>query len=384
MRILFSSTWGYGHVFPMVPLARAFSEAGHTVCWATNEQACVTVAAAGLDAVPAGLDSHGVAEAEQRLRASIVGLPPQERAAFAFPNMFGEWATPPMVKDLLPLARSWRPDLLVHEAAEHASALVGAVLGVPSVTHAFGGAVPAPFLAEAGQRLAWLWAEHGMEAPPFAGSFTSTYLDICPPELQPISFDHVGARQPLRPVPYTGETLGALPDILQDDDPRPVVYLTLGTVWNHARAIATALDAFADLGTRVLVAVGPKGDPAALGPQPDHVSVERWVCQSEVLPRCTAVVSHAGSGTFLGALSLGLPQVCLPQAADQFRNAAAVVDSGAGLALHPDAATPAAINEAVGRILVEPSFREAALRVAEDIRAMPGPAEVVSVLERLA
>ena len=69
------------------------------------------------------------------------------------------------------------------------------------------------------------------------------------------------------------------------------------------------------------MAVGPQVEPASLGEQPAHVQVEPWVDQAEVLDRCTAVVSHAGSGTFLGALARGLPQLCLPLAADQFRNA---------------------------------------------------------------
>lgn len=64
MRVLFSSTWGYGHVFPMVPLARAFRDAGHDVLWATNEPACGQVAAAGLAVAPAGLGTQGVAEVE--------------------------------------------------------------------------------------------------------------------------------------------------------------------------------------------------------------------------------------------------------------------------------------------------------------------------------
>jgi UDP:flavonoid glycosyltransferase YjiC (YdhE family) len=116
---------------------------------------------------------------------------------------------------------------------------------------------------------------------------------------------------------------------------------------------------------------------------PDHVTVARWVNQADVLPHCAAVVSHGGSGTFLGALGLGLPQLCLPQAADQFRNAAAAVTTGAGLALAPDAATPEAVRDAVRRILLEDGFRGAAAGLADTIQAMPGPAEVVTVLERL-
>jgi hypothetical protein len=74
------------------------------------------------------------------------GVAPGGQAEFIFRRMFEEAFTPPMLADLLPLARSWRPDLLVHENGELASPLVGAILRVPSVTHAFGGAIPASFL----------------------------------------------------------------------------------------------------------------------------------------------------------------------------------------------------------------------------------------------
>jgi len=383
VRILFSSTWGYGHVFPMVPLARAARDAGHEVLWATNEPSCHLVGAAGLEVVAAGLDTEGVEGVKQRLRAGLKGRRPENRAAYAFPHMFGGWATAPMVTDLLPLARDWSPDLLVHEAAELASPLVGAVLDVPSVTHSFGGAVPAAVLAEAGDLLSELWTGHGVEPRPYAGSFTCAYLDICPTSVQTQPLDHIAARQPLRPVPYTGEAAGALPAIVQDTDRTPLVYLTLGTVQNHGPVLSAAVHGLAGLDARVLVAVGPDGDTAALGRQPAHVSVQRWVCQSEVLPRCAVVVSHAGSGTFLGALAHGLPQLCLPQAADQFRNSHAAVETGAGLKLHPDQATPTAVADAVRRLLTEESFRRAALVLAGEIQAMPAPAEVVRLLERL-
>jgi UDP:flavonoid glycosyltransferase YjiC (YdhE family) len=380
MRVLFSSTWGYGHVFPMVPLARAFAEAGHDVLWATSELSCALVAAAGLPAVPAGLDAEGVAAVQRRAAAGTADLRPQDRAAFVFPTMFGEWATPSMVTDLLPLGREWRPDVMVHEQAELASPLVAAVLGVPSLTHSFGGAVPADFVAAAGERLTDLWSRHRVEQPPYAGCFGAPYLDICPEIAQTQSLEHIPRRQPLRPVAYTGEAQTPLPDQFLDD-PRPLVYLTLGTLFNPTQVLAAAVAGLAELAARVLVTVGPNGDPAAMGPQPDHVHVVRWVRQSDVIPRCAAVVSHAGSGTFLAALSHGVPQLCLPQAADQFRNGAAVVASGAGLVLAPADATPAAITRAVGQLLTEPAFRAAALVVAEQISAMPSPDAVVRFIE---
>jgi UDP:flavonoid glycosyltransferase YjiC (YdhE family) len=382
MRVLFSSTSGYGHVFPMVPLAQAFVAAGHHVRWATSKGAADLVAAAGLDVMPAGLSGPALGQAVQRVLGPAAAIPSAERAAFVFPRMFGEGLMPPMVADLLPLARGWRPDLMVHEQGELAGPLVAALLDVPCVTHSFGGAVPAPFVEDAGARLATVWSEHGLDIPPYAGCYSAAYLDICPPEVQSVPMDHIDGVQPLRPVPYTGPESADLPAYLADD-PRPLVYLTLGTVNVHAPVLSAAVSALADLPVRLLVTVGPTGEPDALGVQPENVTVERFVPQTQVLPLCELVVSHAGSGTFLGALSLGLPQLCLPQAADQFRNAAGAIRAGVALVLPPDEATADTIAAAVQRLLVEESFRTAAARMSKTIAAMPAPADVVMVLEGL-
>ncbi len=380
MRILITSTWGLGHVFPVVPLARALVAAGHTVLWATHEPACAAVSAAGLDVRQVGLDSAGVADLGRRLREQSAPLPPPDRAAFAFPSMFGAWATPVMVAGLLPLARGWQPDLVVHDQAELAAPLVAAVLGVASVTHSFGGAVPAAFVRAAAERLAGLWRDHGLAVPELGGCFAAGYVDICPDRVQTQPLDHVGTRLALRPVGYTGEPGPPLPDRHGD---RPLVYLTLGTAFNTPTVLAGALAALAGLDVDVLVTVGPGMDPQAVGPQPDGVRVEQWVCQSEVLQRCDVVVHHGGSGTFLGALGCGLPQLVLPQAADQFRNAEALTAIGAGLALHPDSADTAAVAAAVERVLRDSGFRSAAQALQEDIARMPGPEAVAAQLTAL-
>ena len=381
MRVLLSSTWGHGHVFPMVPLARALLDAGHQVLWATNAPAVPLVSAAGLPAVAVGLDTAGVAQVEARLATEVADVPPAQRAAHAFPSMFGAWATPSMVADLLPVARDFGPDLMVHEQAELGSALVAAVLGVPSVTHAFGGAVPAAFVAAAGDRVGELWAEHDRPLPPYAGSFLTAYLDICPPSVQTQPLDHIPVRLPLRPVPHAAAPTEALREPPGD---APLVYVTLGTVRAHTAALQDAVAGLADLDVRVVVAVGPAGDLAALGAQPPHVTVASWVDQAALLPRCAVVVSHTGSGTFLGALAHGVPQLCLPQAADQFRNAAAAERGGLGLVLTPGEATAPNVADAVCRLIAEDGFRAAAGAVATEIASMPAPSDVVPQLELLA
>ena len=205
MKVLFSSTSGHGHIIPMLQLARAFVDAGHDVRWAAAAQALPLVTVEGVEAVAAG--PSGATEAALRgpVLAHAQTLPGPERPLFVFPRMFGEALTPPMAADLLGLARDWDPDLLVHEHAELAAPLVGAALGVPSVTHSFGTAVPLPILEDTAAHLAPLWREHGLDVPQYAGCFRDGYLDICPPSVQSTPVDHI----PGRPAPEAGDRDGS-------------------------------------------------------------------------------------------------------------------------------------------------------------------------------
>jgi MGT family glycosyltransferase len=208
--------------------------------------------------------------------------------------------------------------------------------------------------------------------PTYAGCCQSGYLDICPPSVQASRLDHLHDVQPLRPVADDVRSSAAAAE--------PLVYVTMGTVQQRPGLLRDVVAGVAALPVDVLVALGPQMDAEALGEQPGHVQVEQWVDQSEVLDRCTAVVSHGGSGTFLGALARGLPQLCLPQAADQFRNAEGGSRAGASLALPPAEVTPASVREAAERLLSDAGLGAAAQQVAAEIGRMPSPDEVVQQL----
>jgi UDP:flavonoid glycosyltransferase YjiC (YdhE family) len=84
-------------------------------------------------------------------------------------------------------------------------------------------------------------------------------------------------------------------------------------------------------------------------------------------------VHHGGSGTTLGALAAGLPQLVLPQGAD----ADALVAAGAGLRLLPDELSADAVTEQARKL---PSCGDAARAHAAEIAAMPSPEEVAREL----
>lgn len=384
MRVLVTTTAGLGHINPMVPLARALARRDHDVVWAAPADGVGHVMRAGFRTVTAGGPGITDPAAARRRYPEVNALTPEQVPEVLFAKLFAAMAAPAMVAGLLPLAREWKPDLVVADAAALAGHLVAADLGVPSVAKGFGPILPERRYQAADAELAPLWRSLSLEPRPYAGSFDHLYLDIYPPALGDGERGHIPRLQWLRPVAYDGALGdGDLP--LPDGRPAsPLVYVTMGTVFSGPEPLAPVLAAVRHLDARVLVTVGPSADPAVLGPQPPHVRVERYVPQTALLPHCDVVVSHGGSGTVLASLALGLPQLCLPQGADQFLNAAAVAGAGAGVGLRPGEATAHAVAGALAALVENPSYREAAGRVAASIAGMPPPEAVAGDLESLA
>ncbi|HUQ64140.1 MAG TPA: glycosyltransferase [Acidimicrobiales bacterium] len=363
----------------MLPLAKAFVDRGDEVAWATAAEAVPTLEREGFKVMVAGPGEGELSAEFARRFPEVQELPPPARPNFMFPRLFGAVRTGPTLADLLPLAQEWKPSLVVRDAAEFAGPIAAAMLGVPSVTHSFGSLLPEVRVAAAGEMVAPLWEAQGLEPRPFGGAYDDLYLDIFPPSLRTEDPAHVGTIQPLRAVTFATAGNEAVPDVVGQDSLLPLVYVTFGTVFNtRVDLIATVVRAVAKLPVRVVVTVGPSNDPAVLGDLPGNVTAARYIPQTALLPHCAAVVSHGGSGTFLAAISHGLPQLCLPQGADQFLNSAACTQSGVGITLEPGSVTSEGVQASVEQLLADPSFRSASERLRTEIEAMPAPDEVAA------
>ena len=186
-------------------------------------------------------------------------------------------------------------------------------------------------------------------------------------------------RVPLRSVAWS-EPSAAAPEWLTDPASGPTAYVTLGTVaFGAVDVLRRSVVETAARCARVLVAVGPEGDVGALGDLPANVHVERYVDQARVLQHVDVAVHHGGSGTTLGCLAAGVPQVITPQGADQFLNAARLVELGLGHAV-PNDAPEGAVGTAVGSLLTDDLQRSGVIAVRDEIAAMPTPARVVENL----
>jgi UDP:flavonoid glycosyltransferase YjiC (YdhE family) len=114
------------------------------------------------------------------------------------------------------------------------------------------------------------------------------------------------------------------------------------------------------------------------------VHLARYLPQTDLLPWCDAVLSHAGSGSVLGAITHALPQVLVPMGADQLDNGDRCAALGLARVLDPVGATPDEIGAAAHEVLTAPSYREAARELRDEALALPGPEHAVTLLETLA
>ena len=263
------------------------------------------------------------------------------------------------------------------EEIEAAGAVVAARTGARLVVHELGIAASgngsfAPLLDDLGAR----WQVERLSET----VRRATHLSICPPSLRLPGVVAPPDTRPLRPAlapPGLGDRLPSTLAALPHDR---TVHLTLGTVFTAPAVLADALSGLRQLSVNVVVASGPGTDPASLGPQARHVLVAPYLPHALLLPRCALVVSQGGAGVLFGALAHGLPQLVLPQGADQFANAEAVERAGAGIALEPGAVTVEGVRAAAARLLAEPGFAARARAVRDEIAAMPDADAVVDQL----
>lgn len=376
MKVLVTCVAQAGHLRPLLPLAQALVAQGDQVVFAMREDPDGAVGAVGAELARAG---GGEMEWFDTFRSRVRGFPgdglaPERIPYYFIPRLFADIAAADMIDDVLEEGKRLQPDVVLFETYAFAGPLAAELLGVPAVHHLIGLMLPPDVLELANDALSPLWRSFGRDIPGFGGVYRDTTIEIAPPSLDPLRLP-AGDRLALRPAPLPLENQPGPPG------DRPLVYLTLGTFFGGNLDVFRALlDGLAAEKVDVVVTLGAGGDPAALGPVPDNVTVERFVPQADLLPRCSAVVHHGGAGTMFGSLAHGLPQVVIPQGADNFTNGQALADAGAGTVVAPGELSPERARHDVRRVLDDPSFSEAAAKMAADIAAMPGPDAVARSL----
>lgn len=378
MRILFTFAGGTGHFQPLLPIARAAAARGHDVAFACQNGMLSVVEAAGFSA----FDTGGPTLLQSDTRSALPALD-ADREDRAIRQTFADRVARERATAIIGRAADWRPDLLVHDEVDFGSALAAERLNLPHanvLVIATGSFVRPDLIAEPINRLR---GELGLPPDPQLHHLDE-YLVLSP---FPPSFRH-----PDFPLPATAQSIQPLvsesdappPDWLANL-PQPIVYFTLGTIFNleSGNLFERVLSALTQVPARSIVTVGRDLDPAQFGRLPGHIRLERYIPQSAVLPSCSVVVSHAGSGSVMGALRYGLRSVLLPMGADQPHNAMRCEQLGVARVLDAVCATPDDIRDAITAVLSDSACRQSAERLQQEIESLPPVTRAVDLLEEL-
>jgi UDP:flavonoid glycosyltransferase YjiC (YdhE family) len=378
MKILFTSTRGLGHLYPLLPLARAARDAGDDVRFAVPASLFGTVRRHGFaaDRTTSGEPSAAVAALFDR------PVPPPDPLAFVIREYWGDVVVREQLPHLQRILARHRPDLVVSELMDLAGPLAAEAAGIPHVPLGVNAlrVQHAGLEVTAGPLNAVRRSLGLPETPGIDWLFRHRYLTPFPAALE-----HPALVRPQTTTAYRHQDPDGFAPTLAAPRPRgrrPRVYASLGTRATEddqqLAAHRTVLAALGLVDAEVTFTVGGL-DRSSLGVLPANVRLAGHLPPRLTMDDCDVVLTHAGAGTATAALSRGLPMVCVPLFGDQPHNARRVAQLGAGLEVPPDTGARA-VAAALDAVLETPVFGEEARRVAASLAGLPTVADVVPAL----
>ncbi|MEC3975003.1 nucleotide disphospho-sugar-binding domain-containing protein [Amycolatopsis sp. H20-H5] len=358
----------------MIPLAWALRAAGHEVLVATAGAALVA-ARAGLPVVDVapGFDMGAQFDKMRREQPELVA----EMLAARLTDLRAVIPQFARIADLLvdgvvQAAEQWQPDVIVQSTTQGSGLVAASKLGIPLVDHGFGLARSGDVHDLLRENMGAAFARHGVDTLPGR----TAHIDVAPPSLlteRPTGWS-------MRYVPYGGGTV-LPPWLLRERGGRPRIAVTLGTVAPSTTGLGPVeriIDAAGGIDADFVIALGD-ADTSGLGTLPPNVQVAGWIPLPALLRVSSALVHHGGSGSTLGALVAGLPQLVLPSGADRHINGNAVHNTGAGICAEEEELDARLLEHLLG----EEKLRSRAREVSAEIAALPSPARIVDDITAL-
>jgi UDP:flavonoid glycosyltransferase YjiC (YdhE family) len=192
-------------------------------------------------------------------------------------------------------------------------------------------------------------------------------------------------RAPEPGVRVTGPLLWEQPyeDVELPPGEEPLVLVAPSTSQDpNGRLLRASLEGLSGEPVRVLASTNRRA-PADPLPLPANARLVDWVSYSRTMPRCAAVVCHAGHGTIALALASGVPIVACPHAGDMAETSARIRWAGAGVSLPRRFHTARGVRLAVRRLVANPEYTKRARELAAWSKAHDGAAAAADAVEQL-
>lgn len=376
---------------------------GHDVTWVSENTIAGPLASSGIPFVPVRKTGWLWPPPPP---PDLKGIPPAEAVMLRYRRALDTWLTEGLVADaaaaLTELASEiGKPDILVTEQFISAAALAAealnvkfAVCGWPaqtSLNDEFLFPVQKSLAADSAGRIERLCDQLGLHGVNFSHGSTPAVLS---PHLHISYFsrewyqaddnflpqNHFVGGSPTPPVGPPPTWLADIPETL------PLALITLGSVFTGDLGFFSwAAQAAARVHYIPVVVIGwnpiaPDDKAKLVAALPKTSRLLNWVPFDHVLPRTRLIIHHGGMGTTHAAAVHGIPQICVPHAADQRGNARRVAQAKVGLNLTAHDVRHGALAEGVQALTQDQRVQQNAREVAAQFAALGGPSRAAELL----
>lgn len=124
-------------------------------------------------------------------------------------------------------------------------------------------------------------------------------------------------------------------------------------------------------------------DIALCAPLPESAIIVRYAPQRELLRKASLTITHAGLNTTLESLSEGVPMVAIPIAFEQPAIAARISWTRCGEFARSSGLDSRRLSPIIKRVLMNPIFRESALRMKTVIAKTRGAEHAADIVEKV-
>ena len=114
----------------------------------------------------------------------------------------------------------------------------------------------------------------------------------------------------------------------------------------------------------------------------ENVVCETFIPHAAVLPEVDLVVTHAGHGTTMAAVTAGIPLLCTPMGRDQNEVGACVEHNGLGQVVSQEAPVEV-LRDAIAGRLADPAMRDRCRAFADAVDLAAGLSTAIDVLEEM-
>jgi MGT family glycosyltransferase len=164
---------------------------------------------------------------------------------------------------------------------------------------------------------------------------------------------------------------------------QPIIYASMGTLQNGVASvyheIVTAVEKRKDM--QLVLSIGNHVDRKHIGSLPGNAIVVNHAPQFELLQRASVCITHAGLNTVLECLLNGVPQVAIPVTHDQPGVAARIADKKTGLVMPLKDLNASRLGLLLDEALTHSMYRENARHFQKRLAGYSGLSVAAELLE---